>query len=478
MKKFLIFLAVVAIAAAVGAYYFGFAKKDVCKNVIPEDAKAVMVFDSKEAVKQLEFSIMDIIDFLRQGDNKKDMGIDVLTPMYGFISNENYLCGVFGLSDADAFEKAISEEKYTVESQRGFKWVYTNDILACFDSKKALVMGPVSKGESDGMRGKIVEWMNQGSHNVPMLSSVLDKGGVLRARTNLGALPDTYKSQFSMFYKDIDLSKVFFDMSFNIKKQSLLLSTDLESKDEEYNKIVSDWSKYCHPIQGNQLQTPFENPLALVAFNVDGETMYQKIGSSNPKYGILLSQLNMFCNAGKMLEAINGNVTVAIDDITEGSPKFYVNAQVKNKDFMKGAENWASGLAALGIQCQQVEGDNYMLMTNLTESKLYFGVRDDMLYFASDYNVAKAGDKFSSLKDGSSLESQTKGKMSYFSVDIDKLKNSSIAKSAIDARGESVKEVLNYLDRLNVSIGENKSTEIELTTKQKISDIIKKNLKK
>lgn len=281
-----------------------------------------------------------------------------------------------------------------------------------------------------------------------------------------------------MFYKDIDLSKVFFDMSFNIKKQSLLLSTELESKDEEYNKIVSDWSNYCHPIQGNQLQTPFENPLALVAFNVDGETLYQKLGSSNPKYGILLSQLNMFCNAGKMLEAINGNVTVAIDDITEGSPKFYVNAQVKNKDFMKGAENWASGLAALGIQCQQVEGDNYMLMTNLTESKLYFGVRDDMLYFASDYNVAKAGDKFSSLKDGSSLESQTKGKMSYFSVDIDKLKNSSIAKYAIDARGESVKEVLNYLDRLNVSIGENKSTEIELTTKQKISDIIKKNLKK
>ena len=473
MKKFLIFLVVAVLAIAAGGYYFVFAKKDVCKNVIPEDAKAVMVFDSKEAVKQLDFSIKDIIDLLmNRGDEKEDLGIDYLSPMYGFVSSDNYLCGVLALNDAEAFEKSL---KQTAESQRGFKWVHTNDILACFDSKKALVMGPISKGESDGMRGKMVEWMNQGSHKVPMLSAIQDKDDVLCLRTNLGAMPDTYKSQFKVLNKDVNFDNVFFNASFNIKEKSFRISTEMESKDEEYNKIVSDWNNYYRPIQGDQLQTPYENPLAMVVFNMDGESLYKKL-SGNSTWGMLLTGMNLYCNAGKMLEAIDGNVTVAIDDIVEGSPKFYFNAHVKNKDFMKGAKDWGTGLATLGFQSQQIEGDNYMLSNS--DSKVFLGVRDEMLYFASDYDAAKAGDKFVALKDGSSLKSQAEGKISFFSIDIDKLKNSSFAKSALNGKDETVKEFLNYLDRLNVSIGKNKSAEIELTTKQKISDIIKMNLKK
>ena len=41
-----------------------------------------------------------------------------------------------------------------------------------------------------------------------------------------------------------------------------------------------------------------------------------------------------------------------------------------------------------------------------------------------------------------------------------------------------MKDVLGYLDRPNVSVGENKIAEIELTTKEKISDIIKMSIEK
>ena len=82
MKKYLI-LAVVVVAIAIGVYYFFFAKNDVCKNVIPEDAKAVMVFDGKELVKQIDFSIIDLIELLKNSDDeeKEDYGIDFLSPM-------------------------------------------------------------------------------------------------------------------------------------------------------------------------------------------------------------------------------------------------------------------------------------------------------------------------------------------------------------------------------------------------------------
>ena len=475
MKKYLI-LAVVVVAIAIGAYYFFFAKNDVCKNVIPEDAKAVMVFDGKELVKQIDFSISDLIELLKNSDDeeKEDYGIDFLSPMYGFVSSDNYVCGVFALSDAEACEKSITEEGYTVESQRGFKWVYANDILTCFDSKKALLMGPVSKGESDGIRGKVVEWMNQGSHDVPMLSSIMNKKGVMRLRTNLGALPDTYKSQFNMISKDINLDKVFFNVAFNVKKKALVLSSEMESEDEGYTKLVSEWSSYSRPVQGKQLQTPYEKPLALAVFNLDGETLCSKLGSMTPYFGMILSQLNMFCNAGLMLQAIDGNVTVAIDDISD-SPRFYVNARVKNKNFMQNAAEWGEGLAPMDIQCQQVEGDNYMISNS--DTKIFLGVRNDMLYFASDYDVAKDGGKFSSLKDGTTLETLVDGKLSYFSLDIDKLMKSSLAESFPAFQDVSVKKVIGYLDRLNVSVGKDKATEIELTTKQKISDIIKESIK-
>lgn len=473
MKKVLVVLAVVA-AIAIGAYYLFFNKSDVCKNVIPEDAKAVLVFDGKEAVKQLDFSIGDIFDLLRQGsdDEKEDIGIDFLSPMYGFVSSDNYLCGVLPLSDSDAFEKSLN---LTVESQRGFKWAYLKDVLVCYDSQRALLMGPVSKAESDGMRGKVAEWMNQGSHKIQMLSSIEDEDGILRLRTNIGAIPEKYKSQLSMLGSDIDLNKVFLNLAFNVKEKAFVLSTEVESKDEGYTKLMSEWGNYSRPIQGGQLQTPYEKPLALAVINVDGETLCNKLSSMIPYYSMMLGQMNLFCNAGMMLQAIDGNVTIAIDDITEDFPRFYVTAQVKNKDFMKGSENWSSGLANVGVQCQQVEGDNYMLAVN--GSKIYLGVRDDMLYFASDYDAAKGG-KFSSLKDGSSLKSLAKGKFSYISLDIDKLEDSPLAKSAVEGKDETLTAFLAYFDRLNLSTSKDKNIEVELTTKQKISDLIKTRLKK
>ena len=119
MKKLLVILAVV-VAIAAGAYYFFLAKSDVCKNVIPGDAKAVMTFSGTELVKQLDFSISDIFELLKLkgDDDKEDVGVDLLSPMYGFVSNDNYVCGVFALNDAKKFEEAINKQNHTVESQR------------------------------------------------------------------------------------------------------------------------------------------------------------------------------------------------------------------------------------------------------------------------------------------------------------------------------------------------------------------------
>ena len=57
MKKYIFLILAIVAVVAIGGYYFLFGKKDVCKNVIPEDAKAVMVLDSKQLVKQMGIGI-------------------------------------------------------------------------------------------------------------------------------------------------------------------------------------------------------------------------------------------------------------------------------------------------------------------------------------------------------------------------------------------------------------------------------------
>ena len=111
MKKLLVLL-ILLVVVGFGAYFFLFVKKDICKNVVPEDAKAVMLLDAKQAITQMDFSISDIFKALKhqKENDSEEWGIDMLSPMYGFVSNDNYVGGVFALNDAKEFEEKISEE--------------------------------------------------------------------------------------------------------------------------------------------------------------------------------------------------------------------------------------------------------------------------------------------------------------------------------------------------------------------------------
>lgn len=470
MKKFLVILAVV-IAIAVGAYYFFSAKGDVCKNVIPEDAKAVMTFSGTELVKQLDFSISDIFELLKLkgDDDKEDVGVDLLSPMYGFISSDNYVCCVLPLSDAEALEEVITDKNITVESGRGFKWAYLENVLVCFDSKKALLMGLVSKAESDGMRTRVVEWMKQGSHEIPMLSSIRDKKGVLRLRTNLEALPDKYKSLYKGLFLNLDLNKVFLNLTFNLKENAFVLSAETETDVEEFYKKVSNYFGYNRPIQGNQLQNPQSESVGCLMFNLDGEGLYKKL-SEGPTSEMLFSGLKLYCSdADLILKAIGGDVLVELGK-NDDNPWFLFNAHVKNKDFMKNAQTWGSGLPASSFLCQKIDKDNFMIQN--AEDKYYFGVRDDVLYATSDTKM------LNSSKDDSSFGSRAAGKLFYLSICVNSLKKISDVKSSLEAKDESANELFNSLDHLNVSVSENGIFELELTTKEKISDLIKMNLKK
>ena len=475
MKKYLIILLLVIVAIAIGAYFFLFGKKDVCKNVIPEDAKAVLVIDAKQALKQMDFSISDIFKALKHRQQQKEedkagWGIDMLSPMYGFVSADNYVCVVFALSDADDFEEKLKGEEIAVESQRGFKWADKGEILLCFDSKKALIIGPVIKSDADAMRGKMVGWMNQGSHKVPILSDLKNDDGVISLRASLAVVPSTISNQIVGNIKDVNLSDIFLNASLKVKEKSFLLATELESEDEKFDEYASQYNKILRPIDGKKLPVCVEEPMLRAVFNVDGEEVLPKL-RENFVFRTMLVGLNMCVDLDMMIKAIDGDVLLEWGGRTIFAPEFVASARIKNQDFLKNAKDWISGASTFGYSCQAL-GDKDFVLQNARD-KYFFGVKDDFLYLSSDDIKARASSTPQLEENISQVREQAKGKRLYASVDFARMMN---WVTAIGAKTQFEKGAAS-LERINVSITDFRHIEYELTTRDKTTDFIKGLLK-
>lgn len=471
MKKYLIII-VLIIAVAIGAYFFLFGKKDVCKNVIPEDAKAVLVIDTKQALKQMDFSISDIFKALKhqKADDKKKWGIDMLSPMYGFVSSENYLCGVFALSNAKDFEERITDENISVESQRGFKWANKGEILLCFNDEKALVIGPVNKAESDAMRGKMVEWMNQGSHKVPLISSLKKDDGVICLRSSLGVLPKAFTKQVTDNLKDVSLDDIFLNASFKVKENAFLLTMELESEDEKFSEFTSDIDNYLRPIDAEMLPACIDDPLFRAVVNVDGENVLSKL-RENPIIRTVLVGLNLCIDTDMMIKAIDGDVLLEFAGHSASSPAFVASAKIKNKEFLKNAKEWCSGSSTFGYSCQAFDDNNFVLQNG--RDKFFFGVHDDFLYLSSDNGKTLLFSTPQSEKNISLVREQAQGKRIYASIDYEKML-SYLTFPGLNIQSSNAN---NGLDHINVSATDFRHIQYELTTREKTSDFIKGLLK-
>ena len=470
MKKYIFLILALIAIVAIGGYYFLFGKKDVCKDVIPEDAKAVMVLDSKQLVKQMGIDISDIVDFLKS-DKKEDIGIDLLSPMYGFLSNESYLCGVMALSDADDFVEVLKEEGVSVESQRGFKWAYSNQMIVCFDDKKALILGPISQTESHNMRPRMVEWMSQSSSKSPLLSSVLRQEGAVCLSSKMSVLPSTYM-QTALQYLDnpFDMDKVFLNAELSIKEKALLLSTAVESDEDDIKSLVTKYKNILRPIQASQLRSTVSDPLLWVGFNTNGATLLEGL-RKNSVLRLFLVGVNLCVDADMMLKAIDGDVCFELSDISS----YTLKAQVTNQDFLKNANEWNTGFLGKNYSFKSIDKNNFMLQG--VGNTTFFGVNDNVAYFTSNQHVTKnkgsnASDDFVTNK-----QPEIEGKIFYASVSVNKLARLPKMQNMLNDDNKKLNVFLDKMDRFTMSATDYLHYDIELSTKEDLSDFIKELLK-
>ena len=446
MKRFVI-IATCLLLVGVAVWYF-FPKSDEARDVLPEDASAVAMFEPVELFKELDFPLEKVSKLVMNFEDLVE-AIDLTKPVYAFASEDGLSGVALNVKETDRLLKAASSFGFASEEQNGLWWLASKNSIGCFDKNKMLLLNPVPEVQQDALRDKMTKLMTQSRQNVPVLDKAKKQSGVVRASVSLASLPGQYAK---FFLTDADLSKAFLNYAFRIEKKALVHSTKVEG--------VENLSLPLAPIKGNLTGMEPEEPFIWACFNMKGEELLPYLRKSSQLRSALLA-LNMCVDADMMIKAIDGDVTIAVPQASQEQLDFLLTATLANTDFLKNAADW--NVNRRGSTDFFITQDGF---------DVFFGVRDERLYIASNERLAnKACQKADDVED---YQKEAKGKYLSASLDLEKLFETvsrGFSSMALVLNVPQIREVADALERVSLTADSQQSFELRLETDKPVKDI-------
>jgi len=441
---------IVAIVAvmAVGVFYLFGRDKDACRDVIPQDATAVAMFEPADFLEQLGFApnkagklVMNLEDVAE--------GIDLSNPVYAFVS-ENGLSGItLNVRDVDKLLKAFSASGYASEEQRGYQWVADKNSIGCIDKDKMLLCGPVSEMEQDALRSEMVRLMTQGHHSVPVFEKAKQQKGVLRLCTSLANLPKMYSIPLP---DGIDPSHAFLSAALRIDEKAVVFSIEVEG--------AGNISLPYGPIQGDWIGMLPAKPFARFCANMKGEELLLNLREV-PELRTALLALNMCVDADMMIKAIDGDVALVVPKLDFQHPDFLFTAKLANTDFLANADEWS--------QVQRTGAQNFII--EYEGKQAYFGVHEGCLYVAFSPVTA---DMACQKSDADDFLQAAKGKYLSASLDvgqvIDAYPNQGVA--ILLKTLPQVREITNAFECVSLAADSPQRIELSIQTNKPVKEIV------
>lgn len=445
MKKLLIgIIALLLIGAA--AYWFFHRDSDKARNVLPADVTAVAVFEPAELFKELDFPLDKVSKLVLNLEDLME-AIDLEKPVYAFASEDGLSGVVLNVKDTGRLQKAATSFAFASEEQRGFQWIANKNCIGCFDKDKLLLLSPVPETQQDALRDKMVKLMTQSQQDVPVLEKALKQDGLVRASTSLAALPKQYAKSLPV---DTDLSSAFLDAALRMEKKAIAYAMKVEG--------VEDLSLPLAPIKGNLIGLEPEEPFAWACVNMKGEELLPLL-RKEPQLRTALLALNMCVDADMMIKAIDGDVSIAIPKFGE-RPDFLLTAMLKDTGFLDNANDWKASRRS-----------NTDFVVNQDGVNVFFGVRDDKLYIASNETLAN---KACQKADAEDYQKEAKGKYLSASLDLEKLFETvsrGFSPMALMLNIPQIREAVDALECLSLTADSPQSLELRLETDKPVKEI-------
>ena len=171
-KKLFVIIALLLACACCAAWYF-MKDRDDARQLLPEDATSVLVFEPLELLDGLGLGASDL-DIVPTDVKNLIESVDLTKPIYVFDTRTSGRGVCLCLRDADKFMDSGAALGFTSERNGESKWMTGSNSICLTDGRKALFM-ITPQPDSDAIRPAMQKLMTQGKREAPLLRDLGDK---------------------------------------------------------------------------------------------------------------------------------------------------------------------------------------------------------------------------------------------------------------------------------------------------------------
>lgn len=418
-------------------------------SVIPSDASLVVSVDMKTIAEDADMKNSAVVDYMNiylgavvspKGikqmkeyiDNPADMGIDFREPVYLFkTSNECWglTMKVASESDVKDFVQSLSKESLCTKPQERddcYSGTLLDDIQYTFNGKTFMLLASLGDGGKAVNKQASAQLMKQDVENSFASTETFDKmtsmEGAIKYYSDFGALPSSLAEQYKFIIpKGVKKSDVAFLANVKFDKGKATLSSRIWTNSPKVQQLIDDAKKNLHKLNGKCIDTATDNMALWGAIGVNGKWLLNTL-KEDKEVKQLLFAVERGIDIEQIINAVDGDVAVAIPFDGTDDVHYVINAELSNADFLADVDYWNESMKEYGLSMHKVGTNAYSL--KLDDQNIFWGVSEDKKSVSfsnlSSFNSANANKSVLA-----EYEDEIKESLEFVYLDVDVLVSSS-----------------------------------------------------
>lgn len=400
-------------------------------RVLPRESVAIASID----VQQLSSSGNDAITSLLNnacGVNIKEaMGIDLLSKVYMFETNDGTLGLVARVDDADEltdlFTELAENGKCTrPEERRGNKFVTIGDSwLVGYSDDAMIVIGPITVMQRNATEQKMQRMFankeGKGTQESKIFQRLDSLDSPVALVAQVSALPEQIVLPFTIGApKEADASQIILSAAMRKEDGIMVVRGSTSSFNKNIAKKIKENEQVLMPITDDMFGRLSPSDIGFLFMNANGEELL-KVLQQNVAFQALLVGANTAVDMDNIIRSVKGDMVFSLSDIRGD---FDFMARLGKKDFLKDVGYWKSSCPA-GSSITDTGRDAYVFKNS--DMSYSFAVTSDNLFVSSLRHGEGKPVADAALRLPKELTERIKGSRLVMLIDVSKIDNKTIS---------------------------------------------------
>lgn len=388
MRKYVLGAIIVVAVACCGYFMLGSSKINDHSSIIPDDATAIIVFDTKTVLEETSIQYKSFVN------NTESIGLDLTKPVYLFLTRNGNMGASAKLYKVDELESRLAN----IRDMNGLTWGIFEGGLCCHDGERVLAMGPNVTWSDKKVLAEMVSLMSKQSSSSEIFEHLNKQNRGFKARFSFEALPEyvliKVKEEAKKYGYDInefDIKSFYLNIASEFTNKSASVQFSIDSSNENVKATIQTFKDSLHSINGLGMKYIPENNDMWLCVNLGGDKILSHLNSNN-KTKDILDQIKSIFNVEDFINALDGDALVTLGNLDMQPPQIGILAQINNNKFI--SEDLKNTFKTFGFSYKELlnENDKFVLlatsnafieeMINSNYNSVSEGQKDAIFYFS------------------------------------------------------------------------------------------------